>query len=284
MCRRFWPDAERVAQFVDGEYAVHRWTYGQGAVSALERHVRVTAEDRLNERLRQENLLLRWRNDVMTEYADLHAHRMHAAARDSSDGRGAIGGVPVIIISRDRLDCLRQLVDWLEHAPGIGTIHIVDNASTWPPLLDYLDQSPHTVHRLEVNLGHHAPWVIGLVASVSGAPFVVTDPDVLPDATCPPDVIAHFRASSTVTRRSTKRRSGSGSTTCRAAFHIATQSCGGRRSSGETRLEPGASGPRSTPTFALYRPGREHKTFNAPRTGAPYVARHLPWYVLRRCR
>ena len=30
---------------------------------------------------------------------------------------------------------------------------------------------------------------------------------------------------------------------------------------------------------ALYRAGRDHKKYNALRTGAPYVARHLPWYA-----
>ena len=267
--------AERVAQFVDGEYAVHRWTYG--AASAGERRQRVTAEDRLNERLRQENLLLRWRNDVMTEYADLHAHRMHEEARDGG-GRAATGDVPAIVISRDRLDCLRQLVEWLERTPGIGPIHIVDNASSWPPLLDYLDTSPHIVHRLEVNLGHHAPWVIGLVAAVADAPFVVTDPDVIPDAACPPDVIAHFRG--ILDRHPEIDKAGFGLRLDDLPDTFAHREVVVRWESKfwHDEVEPGVFRADIDTTFALYRPGRDHKTFNAVRTGAPYVARHLPWY------
>jgi len=270
--------AERVAQFVDGEYAVHRWTYGHGPAGARERHVRVTAEDRLNERLRQENLLLRWRNDVMTEYADLHAHGMHAAERGSDDVHAPTDDVPVIIISRDRLDCLQKLVDWLERTPGIGTIHIVDNASTWPPLVDYLDRSPHTVHRLEVNLGHHAPWVTGLVAAVSGSPFVVTDPDVIPDETCPPDVIARFRA--ILERHPEVDKAGFGLRLDDLPERFAHRDAVVRWESKfwKDEIEPGVFRADIDTTFALYRPGRDHKTFRAARTAAPYVARHLPWY------
>jgi hypothetical protein len=269
--------AERVAQFVDGEYAVHRWTYGAASADG-ERRQRVTAEDRLNERLRQENLLLRWRNDVLTEYADLHAHRMHATAGDGSGGRAVTGGVPVIVISRDRLDCLQQLVDWLERTPDIGEVHIVDNASSWPPLLDYLDASPHTVHRLEVNLGHHAPWVIGLVAELSGAPFVVTDPDVIPDASCPPDVLAHFRG--ILERHPEIDKAGFGLRIDDLPDSFAHREAVVRWESKfwKDELEPGVFRADIDTTFALYRPGRDHKTFNAARTGAPYVARHLPWY------
>jgi GT2 family glycosyltransferase len=271
------PGAEHVAQFVHGEYAVHRWTYG--APSGGGPLERVTAEDRLNERLRQENLLLRWRNDVMTEYADLHAPRMHATAQESAGARAATGDVPVIVISRDRLDCLRQLVEWLERTPGIGPIHIVDNASSWPPLLDYLAQSPHTVHRLEVNLGHHAPWVIGLVAAVSDAPFVVTDPDVLPDPGCPSDVIAHFRE--VLARHGDVDKVGFGLRIddLPNGFPHRNSVMRWEGQFWQNEVEPGVFKAEIDTTFALYRPGRDHKKYNALRTGEPYVARHLPWYV-----
>jgi hypothetical protein len=269
--------AERVAQFVDGEYAVHRWTYGD--TPGGEGPVRVTAEDRLNERLRQENVLLRWRNDVMTEYADLHAHAGHAAAAGDRESPGSSRDVPVIVISRDRLDCLQQLVAWLEATPHIGEIHIVDNASSWPPLVEYLARSPHTVHRLEVNLGHHAPWVIGLAAAVSDTPFVITDPDVIPDAECPPDVIAHFRA--ILDRHPELDKVGFGLRIDDLPSEFAHREAVVRWESKfwKDAIEPGVFRADIDTTFALYRPGRDHKTYNCARTGAPYIARHLPWYA-----
>ena len=272
------PGAESVAQFIDGEYAAHRWTYGQSSGGG--RAVRITAEDRLNERLRAENLLLRWRYDVVTEYADLHAHRAQQQAGPRTDGDGGTGSVPVIVISRDRLDCLRQLIDWLETADGVGPIHIVDNASTWPPLLEYLERSPHTVHRLEVNLGHHSPWVTGLVAQLSEAPFVVTDPDVVPDPACPLDALARF--GEILERHPHFDKVGFGLRIDDLPDSFAHRDAVTRweQQFWTAELEPGVFKAEIDTTFALYRAGRDHKKYNALRNRLP--VRGAPPAVVRR--
>ncbi len=59
---------------------------------------------------------------------------------------------PVIITVRDRVTSLRQLVEWLE-AAGQRELYLLDNASTYPPLLEWLSQSRHTVVRSERNSG-----------------------------------------------------------------------------------------------------------------------------------
>ncbi|MEZ5216955.1 MAG: hypothetical protein R2715_10310 [Ilumatobacteraceae bacterium] len=51
---------------------------------------------------------------------------------------------------RDRVTPLVQLVDWLERA-GVEDIWLIDNASTFEPLLDYLRSTPHHVVRSEQN-------------------------------------------------------------------------------------------------------------------------------------
>lgn len=56
--------------------------------------------------------------------------------------------IPVYIISFNRLSCLKQLVARLERA-GYSNIHIVDNGSSYPPLLEELDKTPHVVHRMK---------------------------------------------------------------------------------------------------------------------------------------
>ncbi len=53
---------------------------------------------------------------------------------------------PIIINVRDRLEALRDLVDWLERA-GQEDIWLCDNASTYEPMVDYLASSPHNVVR-----------------------------------------------------------------------------------------------------------------------------------------
>ena len=97
---------------------------------------------------------------------------------------------PIFICSRDRVSCLRRLVDWLEQA-GHERIVIVDNASTYEPLLDYLDGSPHQVVRLAENHGKRALWRAGLAPSDW---FVYTDPDILPMDDCPLDAVEQLRS------------------------------------------------------------------------------------------
>jgi hypothetical protein len=285
------------------------------------------SDDSLNERLRHENRLLRWRYDVVAWHADLHAHAAQRAMveRDAAlaelarvraeleaaapSGRSILrrrgvsasksrqtavaleastpastwnrrrGSVAAIVISRDRLDCLRLLVAWLERAPGIGEIHIVDNASTWPALVEYLDASPHTVHRLGVNLGHHAPWITGLISEVAHAPFLVTDPDVIPDEACPDDVIEHLRA--VLARHPGADKVGLGLRIDDLPERFAHRDAVVRWESKfwTDEVEPGVFRADVDTTFALYRAGRDHKPFNSLRTASPYVARHLPWYA-----
>ena len=63
---------------------------------------------------------------------------------------------PVIITVRDRLTYLKQLVEWLESV-GQNEIWLCDNASTYPPLVEFLKSTKHNVVRNGYNLGHRAP-------------------------------------------------------------------------------------------------------------------------------
>ena len=91
-----------------------------------------------------------------------------------------------------RLTALRKLVAWLERA-GQTRLFLIDNDSAYPPLLDYLASSPHTVLKLATNAGHTAPWTEEIVSDLR-EPFVVTDPDVVPDESCPLDVVDRLHA------------------------------------------------------------------------------------------
>jgi hypothetical protein len=98
----------------------------------------------------------------------------------------------VIITVRDRLTPLQQLIAWLE-VVGQHEIWLCDNASTYGPLVEYLAVTPYKVVRNTRNLGHRAPWLSGLAAEIGhDKPFIVTDPDVVPTAGCPYDVLELF--------------------------------------------------------------------------------------------
>lgn len=94
---------------------------------------------------------------------------------------------PVYIVNRDNLDCgFKRLVGWLREV-GMARITVLDNGSTWEPLLAYYDRTGLDVVSLGQNLGPHALWLVG------GAPastrFIVSDPDVAPAPECPHDLV-----------------------------------------------------------------------------------------------
>src|SRR5215469_1260868 len=93
--------------------------------------------------------------------------------------------IPVYITVRDRVSDLRRLVAWLERAQHRNIV-LMDNASTYEPLLAYLGDSPHEVVYLSQNLGSRALWRSGLVPN---EPFVLTDPDIIPTEDCPLDAV-----------------------------------------------------------------------------------------------
>ena len=97
---------------------------------------------------------------------------------------------PIFIIARDRVSTLRDLILWLQRA-GMTKIGIIDNASTYPPLLRYYEEElPREVQLLHAgaNLGHEAFWRLDLHLKQTTR-FIVTDPDILPDENCPLDLV-----------------------------------------------------------------------------------------------
>lgn len=85
--------------------------------------------------------------------------------------------VPCFIINRDQLTWPRNMIPHIERL-RLRPI-IIDNASTYPPLLDWYKETHVEVIRLKENLGHRSPWTSGMVdAIVKGRFYVVTDPDL----------------------------------------------------------------------------------------------------------
>jgi hypothetical protein len=187
--------------------------------------------------------------------------------------------VPVIVNVRDRLTPLRELVAWLERA-GHREIWLVDNASTYPPLVDWLASTPHHVVRCGTNLGHRAPWLSGVVADVGADRFfVVSDPDVVPADTCPLDAVGHFR--SLFEHHPGIDKIGFGLRIDDLPVHYAHADAvrSWEAQFWTDEVEPGVYRAAVDTTFCLYRPGLGHRDDNALRTGEPYVARHVPWYT-----
>jgi len=86
--------------------------------------------------------------------------------------------IPVIINNRNFLTWPKAMVERIKEYDGVGEIIIVDNNSTYPPLLEWYATNPCRIERLNDNLGMGAPWVSEVVKKLNGAPYVLTDPDM----------------------------------------------------------------------------------------------------------
>lgn len=187
----------------------------------------------------------------------------------------------VFIISYNRLRHLKSLVAWLEKA-GFENIHIVDNASTYAPLLEYLSLSKHQVHKMKKNWGHLVVWECGEFKDIlENKNYIVTDSDVFPIEECPLNVVGYF--SEILEKYQDVAKVG---------FALKIDDLPENNLSRDAVLEwekqfwekkiaEGLFDASIDTTFALYRPGiypENKKWWKSIRTDFPYMARHLPWY------
>ena len=188
--------------------------------------------------------------------------------------------VPIFVICRDKVTPLVQLVDWLE-GHGYEQIILVDNASTYPGLLEYFDRSPHEVIRLGDNLGpHKSIWKTGVRERyAAGSHYVVTDSDVVPDRRCPGDAVAYFHWA--LRRFPAFVKAGFGLLIDDLPDHYALAESvrGWEQRYWTQRFARRLYNASLDTTFALYRPDSEFAFGPSIRTGRPYVARHQPWYI-----
>ncbi len=187
---------------------------------------------------------------------------------------------PILIICRDRLSCLLQLLNWLEGA-GHERIYLMDNDSTYEPLLEYYETTPHQVVRLGFNSGHTGIWNTGYVDKIAGDEhFVVTDPDVIPVEECPLDAVDYFRG--ILDRHADRTKAGFTLKIDDLPDHFKYKKEVIRHESQYANWggpEPRCNFAPIDTTFALYKPHAQPDISYSVRTTKPYEARHLPWYI-----
>lgn len=75
--------------------------------------------------------------------------------------------LPVVINNFNRLSSTKKLVEQLQNL-GYRQLHIIDNGSTYPPLLDWYSHLKYvTLHRYH-NIGPRAIYDTGLISSFEG--------------------------------------------------------------------------------------------------------------------
>lgn len=192
--------------------------------------------------------------------------------------------IPIIIISFNQLYYLEQLITFLL-GHDYKNIVILDNRSTYPPLLDYLDQIEQhvTVHRLDDNLGHLAFWKHDpTFKRYCKGYYVVTDPDIVPVADCPVDFMQTFIHLLDQAYDRTKVGFSLKTDDIPDSNPNKTAILNWESKYSRVRIHPKAHKAEIDTTFALYKPGYHYRLRHftkAWRTNHPIQARHGGWYL-----
>lgn len=190
--------------------------------------------------------------------------------------------IPIVINNYNRLATLQILIEGLENR-GYRNIHIIDNASTYPPLLDYYRTCPYTIYMLNRNVGHLAVWETGIYKQFTNSYFAYTDSDLQIHEDCPSDFIERFVCLLKKYPSALK-----------VGFSIAIDDlpdCYDQKEKiknwesqfWKREVEPNVFKAPIDTTFAVHKPFFKGELVNFRhrylRVGFPYTVRHLPWYV-----
>jgi len=194
--------------------------------------------------------------------------------------------IPIFINCRDRVTCLKKLIGWLEKAEYTN-ITLLDNNSTYEPLLEYYKITKHKVIFLKENLGHYALWRCGI--DLKDKYCVYTDPDIIPIEQCPLNAIEHFKLildKYMPINNVQKVGFGLKIDDIPDFYKHKQQVIDHEHNFWKNKIEPNVYKAAIDTTFALYKPNskidEQYKLLhNLPcyRLGHPYMARHDSWYV-----
>jgi hypothetical protein len=189
--------------------------------------------------------------------------------------------IPIIINNFNRLTYLKLLIESLT-TRGYNSIYIIDNASTYPPLLSYYKVCPYKVFRLSENIGYLSLWKTKIYKQFQKKYFVYTDSDLLIHRDCPNNFIEHFYAIMQRHKNAQKVGFGLAIDDLPDSYNSKREVIAWEQQFWQNEVEKGVFFAAIDTTFALYRPfvkGPANFLVETFRTGYPYVMHHLPWYV-----
>lgn len=188
--------------------------------------------------------------------------------------------IPVIINNFNRFECLTLLINWLEDA-GMKKIYIIDNNSTYPPLLKYYNETPHTVFRLNKNVGYMSLWQTHVFMWFKNIPYVYTDPDVVPIEQCPNDAVLHFWKLLCKYPEVGKVGFALKIDDIPDHYPLKEEVQSWEAKFWKKEIENDVYEAMIDTTFALYRANKwgDAGMLKGLRTAGSYIARHLPWYI-----
>jgi hypothetical protein len=191
-----------------------------------------------------------------------------------------IADIPVFIVNKNWLTPMRKLIDWLI-VNGTKRIVILDNGSTYPPLLDYYRSLPAEV---ELRPGDPNDWQYRFwnkkIYEEFDTPYVMTDPDVFPADCCPGDLIMRLWGVLQQRRQYGKVGPGLRIDNLPDAHPAKASIVAGQSHYWKSPLGGGYFSAAIDTTFAIY---GERSSWvdhsHGIRMDFPYVFEHYPWYI-----
>ena len=189
--------------------------------------------------------------------------------------------VPIYIINRDRVTTTRVLVEWLLKS-GNDSITIIDNDSTYAPLLDYYKEIQHDVciKYMHCNAGPWVFWEEGLYKEQTSV-YVVTDSDVVPSEGCPLDLLTKMEELLDKYFVQNYWKVGPGLRIDNLPDSPWKEEViNGQQPYWQTKLTDNSFIAALDTTFAMYKGGfGDQEMGHALRLDIPYVFEHRPWYA-----
>lgn len=227
------------------------------------------------------NRLGRWQRHSAWWY---HIHFVRPIQLDYS--RMPPDAIPILLNCYNRLSILKNSLAWMRKLKGKKSFIIVDNDSTYPPLLAFYDQlnEPDVqVVRLGFNSWKNGVAHIGERLLKDYPYYIVTDPDLIPYPDMPMDVLPYL--SKLMDDHPRHNHIGLSLEIEDLPDHYPLKEQVVRHESQfwPPQAKPVAGGRAFESyidsTFAMYRPGSDVKQYhNALRTDRPYRLKHIDWY------
>jgi|LauGreDrversion4_2_1035121.scaffolds.fasta_scaffold03025_9 hypothetical protein len=190
----------------------------------------------------------------------------------------SIYDIPIIINNFNRLTYLKLQINWLVNA-GYKNIYIIDNNSSYEPLLDFYETLPFTIFKLDQNIGHFSLWETVIYMKFKNSYYVYTDPDILPIEQCPNDFLNYFKKVLDEFPLIKKVGFGLKIDDLPTHYHLSEKVIKWEKQFWMNNIKDGLYDALIDTTFALYKPGAKGGADGpAIRTSDKYIARHLPWY------
>lgn len=181
--------------------------------------------------------------------------------------------IKALIINYNRLILPRKMADFLSDC-GVTPV-IIDNGSTYPPLLEYYKTCKHETYLVNSNYGHNVIWELNLLGKLNiSGDYIISDSD-LDICDIPKDFLSVLYRGLDTHKEYEKcgfglRISDLPNNHLRN-FVIETEKGYWDRPLDDMYFDASVD-----TTFSLCR--SRVKVFKSLRTNEPYCAKHVPWY------